>query len=90
MVPSLWPIYGLSKYPFKENKAIYIFTDFNRFNETHFWSQSRQQWLNQFGLQILDSRIHFPDAKVQNEFVNPEFTFFDLGRDSMNANVRTL
>ena len=31
---------------FNNEKHTIIFTDFKRFNKTHFWSESRQNWLN--------------------------------------------
>ena len=41
-----------------------IFTDFKRFNETSFWSESRQVWLDQFDLQ-------------SDKYFNQDFLFFD-------------
>ena len=45
-----------------------LFTDFKRFNETHFWSVSRQVWLHQNDLQL-------------DEYIDPDFLFFDEARN---------
>ena len=52
-----------------------IFTDFKRFNETHFWSESRQVWLNQY------------DLHMTSEHFNPEFIFFDEARNHHFENI---
>ena len=51
----------------KEENEVNIFTDFKRFNETHFWSESRQFWLNK-------CRI---SGNQDAEFFNQDFLFFD-------------
>ena len=51
----------------KEEDEVNIFTDFKRFNETHFWSESRQFWLTK-------GRISGNQDAV---FFNQDFLFFD-------------
>ena len=51
----------------KEENEVTIFTDFKRFNETHFWSESRQFWLSKCKI----------SGNQDAEFFNQDFLFFD-------------
>ena len=60
-------VQGKHKYEFVKENEVNIFTDFKRFNETHFWSESRQFWLTKCTI-----------SGFQNaEFFNQDFLFFD-------------
>ena len=70
---SILRLFKVNIYDFvKEENEVNIFTDFKRFNESHFWSESRQFWLTK--------RTIFGDAK----FFNQDFLFFDEVRYHYN------
>ena len=46
-----------------------IFTDFKRFNETHFWSSSRQNWLHQ-----VINRIRDPSANPELDLLREPYS----------------
>ena len=50
-----------------------IFTDFKRFNETHFWSSSRRNWLHQ-----VTKRARDPTAKPDLDLLREPYSGRDM------------